>query len=302
MQASRINFKLLSPFMLVAEHGSFRRAAEELDITQPAVSMQIKQLEEQLGIILFHRTTRRVELSQAGESLLTYVRDAVSQIQEGINAMIEEAEQQRGRVSFACSAIASGLMTPLYGAFSKAFPDVVIRARELRIAEVLDDLRAHDVDFAIGTNVKEHTEFHFQPIFRDDICAIIPRDHVLAGATNVSLADLGAALPILMITPSAANAIGNRRLASAHVRVDQHIDVRRIRTGLLLVESGMGAAILPRIGLEAYDGVRIVALPLTPPIGTEVGIITLRGKSNAQLTTKCIAIATNLLQQRFSRS
>jgi DNA-binding transcriptional LysR family regulator len=86
-----VNLKLLHSFLLVADHGSFRRAAEEANRSQSAVSMQVRQLELQLGVALFHRTTRKVELTREGEMLLDCARKAAIELQIGLRRIKEAA-------------------------------------------------------------------------------------------------------------------------------------------------------------------------------------------------------------------
>ena len=94
-----VNLKLMHIFLLVAEHNSFCRAAEVSNRSQSAVSKQIRQLELQLGVSLFHRTTRRVQLTREGELLLVCARRAVSELQTGLRQIKEAADIQRGGLS-----------------------------------------------------------------------------------------------------------------------------------------------------------------------------------------------------------
>src|SRR3954447_10424998 len=92
-----VNLKLMHTFLLVAEHSSFCRAAEVSNRSQSAVSMQIRQLELQLGVSLFHRTTRRVQLTREGELLLVCARKAVYELQTGLRQIKDAVDVQRGR-------------------------------------------------------------------------------------------------------------------------------------------------------------------------------------------------------------
>src|ERR1700754_4332851 len=91
----KINLKLLQAFLVVAERASFKGAADELHRTQAAISAQVKKLEEQIGIKLFHRTTRSVVLTADGELLLQYTQRAVDEIEQGLNKVIKNSEQKK---------------------------------------------------------------------------------------------------------------------------------------------------------------------------------------------------------------
>src|SRR5690606_6108551 len=98
----KINFKLLSAFISVAEHASFRKAAEQNFVSLPAISMQIKQLEAQVGVALFQRTTRRVELTPEGEQLLISTRKAMAELDSGLSLSQQAANAQHGTLALAC--------------------------------------------------------------------------------------------------------------------------------------------------------------------------------------------------------
>jgi DNA-binding transcriptional LysR family regulator len=292
-----VNLKLLSVFVLVAEHSSFRKAAEELDRSQSAISSQIRQLEEQLGVTLFHRTTRRVTLSSEGEQLLTYVRQALGEIEAGIQAIFDAAAARRGRVVLACApTIAGARLAGILTAFKREFPDVVVHVRELAAAEMLDSIQAQEVDFGIGPRVNRETDFHFNGILRDEIWAVIPVDAKVGDERGVTLAELSE-LPMLMITKSAAlRSDLERVLSEQHVALLPQYEGMQVQTMLSLVVAGLGAAILPRIAIPATGTERYRALPIRPPLSREICIVTLAGKTLSPMATQFVTIAERVLK------
>src|ERR1700721_4826262 len=145
-----VNLRLLSVFVLVADHCSFRKAAEELGRSQSAVSTQIRQLEEQLGVSLFHRTTRRVVLSPEGKELLPFVQQALGQIQTGVDAIANVVDQQRATAKVAFSPIrGAGRLPPILAAFKATYPQVFVHIRELSPNEMLGCIERDEVDFGI---------------------------------------------------------------------------------------------------------------------------------------------------------
>ena len=116
----KVNLKLLQVFLLVAEHASFRSAADQARRSQSSVSTQIKQLEGQLGVALFHRTTRSVRLTAEGEQLLGCVRRALHEVEAGLRKIEEAVDMRRGHVSIACSPTVASTRLPLVlAAFGK---------------------------------------------------------------------------------------------------------------------------------------------------------------------------------------
>src|ERR1700722_6693301 len=96
-----INLKLLTTFLAVAQNASFRKAAHQRNRSLPAVSMQIKQLEKQLGLALFQRTTRKVDLAREGEQLMISVRRGLAELEAGLTEIQQVADVQHGHLSFA---------------------------------------------------------------------------------------------------------------------------------------------------------------------------------------------------------
>ena len=119
----KINFKLLQTFLAVAEHSSFKKAADALFISMPAVSMQIKQLEEQLGVALFQRTTRKVDLTAEGEQLMITARRAMAELESGLARLQKIVDVQQGHLSFGCvPTIARTRLPAILTEFAKKYP------------------------------------------------------------------------------------------------------------------------------------------------------------------------------------
>src|SRR6202046_3753483 len=150
-QVAQVNLKLLHMFVAVAENRSFRMAAEQLNRSQSAVSMQIKQLEEQVGLAIFHRTTRRVELTSEGERLLAHARRALDEWDNGLRQIRDVVDIQRGTLSIGCvPTVAATILPRALNVFQKAYPGININLRELAAHDLLDSVRRREIDFGIG--------------------------------------------------------------------------------------------------------------------------------------------------------
>src|ERR1700723_3215601 len=119
----KVNLKLLHMFVAVAENRSFRMAAEQLDRSLSAVIIQIKQLEEQVGAAIFHRTTRRVELTSEGERLLGHARRALDEWEKGLRQIRDVVDIQRGTLSIGCvPTVAATILPKALSAFETPIP------------------------------------------------------------------------------------------------------------------------------------------------------------------------------------
>jgi DNA-binding transcriptional LysR family regulator len=119
--------------------GRFKKAADALFISMPAVSMQIKQLEEQLGVALFQRTTRKVDLTAEGEQLMITARRAMAELESGLARLQQTVDIQQGHLSFGCvPTIASSRLPAILTEFAKKYPGVSVHVKELPQRELLD--------------------------------------------------------------------------------------------------------------------------------------------------------------------
>jgi DNA-binding transcriptional LysR family regulator len=295
-----VNLKLLQTFLLVAKHNSFRRAAEESNRSQSAVSMQIRQLEQQLGVSLFHRTTRRVQLTREGELLLDCARKAVLEMQIGLRQIKEAVDIQRGRLSLACTPTVAFTQLPqILSLFQKGYPSVTAHVRELTSTDMLDHIRRHDVDFGIGARVPDAAGFHFHPILVDEIYALIPADIDLGQCDGVSLAALSR-IPTLMIAGSSVlRAMLNDAQKTAGVTLNITFEVGQVQTQIAMAAAGLGAAILPRIAIPEAPDPRLRAVPIVdPPLARELCVITLPGQSLPPIAARFVEILQRVIGGR----
>ena len=274
-----INLKLLHVFLLVAEQSSFRRAAERSHRSLSAVSMQIKQLESQLGVALFHRTTRRVELTQDGEHLLICARRALAELETGLLQIRESVNMQHGQLSISCvPTIAATRLPRILAAFQKDRPGIAVHVRELLSGEVIESVRRREVDFGVGPRVPAVADFHFRPILTDEIYALVPATYRLPRKKGISLEELSR-LPILKLsTTTGLRAYVDTALKARRLTLETKYEVMQVHTLIAMVEAGLGAAILPRVSVPANTRMQAVAI-IDPALSREICIITLRGQS-----------------------
>jgi DNA-binding transcriptional LysR family regulator len=292
-----VNLKLMHTFLLVAEHSSFCRAAEVSNRSQSAVSMQIRQLELQLGVSLFHRTTRRVQLTREGELLLVCARKAVAELQTGLRQIKETVDIQRGRLTLACApTLAATRLPDILAAFQKSYPGVTAHVRELASAEMLDCIRRRDVDFGIGPRCPNATEFQFQPILLDEIYALIPICLDVGQRESISLLELSH-MPTLVLTGSSAmQGMLEKAQKAAGITLNIQYEVQQVQTQIAMATAGLGAAILPRIAIPLKLDPRVRAVPIVdPPLVRELGVVTFRGQFLSPVAARFVEMLQRLI-------
>jgi DNA-binding transcriptional LysR family regulator len=278
---TQVNLKLLHMFVAVAENRSFRMAAGQLGRSQSAVSMQIKQLEDQVGVAVFHRTTRRVELTREGEKLLAHARRALDEWEDGLRQIRDVVDVQRGTLSIGCvPTVAATILPKALFAFRKAYPGINVKLREFATHDLLESIRRREIDFGIAPAVEGTAEFQFEALFNEPIFALASKAFRLPKGRAVDLADL-CAFPILLNSSSAElRKVLDRALLARGLSMEINFEALHTHTLIAFVAASMGVGILPKIALPQFRGAKMQALPIAnPSLVRTVSIVSLRGQS-----------------------
>jgi DNA-binding transcriptional LysR family regulator len=291
-----VNLKLLSTFLSVAQHLSFRKAAEELNRSLPAVSMQIKQLEGQLGLPLFQRTTRKVELTRDGEQLLVSARKALAELDAGLSHLQQAAGVQQGHLSIACvPTVASTRLPKILMAYAQQHPGITVHVRELANQDLLNAVRRREVDFAIGVSSEREREFDFAPIFNDEYYALLPKGHRQANRGSIPLRQL-ARMPLLKLHGSTAFRDHiDRALTNSGLVVGTNYEFMQVTTLVAMAEAGLGVAVLPHVGIPSSTTLKPLRV-VQPVLSRTIGILTIRGHQLSPAAVHFVGFCKRLIE------
>jgi DNA-binding transcriptional LysR family regulator len=186
-----IDLRHLRYFVAVAEELHFGRAATKLGIQQPPLSQQIRQLESELGLTLFVRTSRSVLLTAAGQELLDRSRRTLSRLQEDLNAVqrIGRGEVGALNIGFAGSAMLT-VLPDVIRTYRRQYPDVQLSLREMVTSVSLANLREGTIDLGFLRDPGENEGFVIESLLSEPYIAILPAKHRLAGYKSISAAKL----------------------------------------------------------------------------------------------------------------
>ncbi|WP_338492071.1 transcriptional regulator CynR [Erwinia aphidicola] len=191
-------------FLAVAEHGSFTRAASALYVSQPALSQQIKQLEETLGAILFDRSGRTVRLTDAGEVYARYAQQALRKLSAGERAIHDVDNLSRGALRIAINPTFTGyLLGPLVARFHQQYPSITLAIREMPQEQMQQDLLADRLDLALGFADGVQADIDAQPLLSETLALVVARHHPLAIESQIGLSALND-LHLVLLTPEYA--------------------------------------------------------------------------------------------------
>lgn len=298
----QINFKLLYVFLAVAEHRSFRAAAETLNKSESAVSLQIRQLEDQVGLPLFHRTTRLVRLTREGATLHRAAQRSVAELDNGLSELRDAADLRSGILSIACVPTVAAARLPMaLAAFQDRHPGVTIRLKELPGRELLECIRRFEVDVAIGPRLDDMADIQFEYVCADPICCLSARAYNLEATTTPEAIIQH---PIILNSNSAVlRADLDRHFAACGLQLRPSFDVQHVHTMTAMAAAGLGVGLLPEIALprDIPPGL-VVSRIADPGIWRDLGIITNRGQALSPAAVRlCDAVRSALLREEEVR-
>jgi aminoethylphosphonate catabolism LysR family transcriptional regulator len=196
-----MNFTQLRAFHAVASEGGFTRGGLRLGISQPAVTVQVRALEQRYGVELFRRQGQRVELTEFGRDLWQRTRRVFAELDDLEELMSSAGELRVGRLEIGADGPFS--VMDLVAGFIARYPGVQVAVRIGNATRVLADLREARTDLAVLNLTPPADELHSQALYRDRIIGFVPAEHAWAGREAITLADLAAA-PLILREPGSA--------------------------------------------------------------------------------------------------
>ena len=266
-------------FVAVAEELHFRRAAERLHLAQPALSQQVRKLEQELGVELLHRTKRGVALTSVGAVFLDEARRLLRHAEETARIARDAGSgaKARMRLGHLCDAVPAALPRAI-SAFASRYPAVEIVPETTTPRRAVEDVRAGRLDIAVVGLPAEATGLRVTPFAEEHIVAAIAERHLLSGQTQIPLAAL-ADTPVALLPRAGNPAFHDAVLAGCRTAgLSPHlIDVAEpsVEHALLLVTSRNAVALLPGSVVDRYTSVGVTFRPLEPPAPTvELALVT----------------------------
>jgi DNA-binding transcriptional LysR family regulator len=253
-----VTLKQLRAFAAVARHSSFARAAAELNLTPPAVSMQIRELEEQVGLPLFDRTEKQVALTVTGEYLLVYARKILATLKDAEDAVARFRGLQGGRLAIGMVSTAKYFLPRLLAQFREEHPEVEIKLvvggnREQLVAA----MQRNEVDLAVMGRPPREIATRAEPFAAHPHVIITPPDHALARAVGHAPAQALANFPFIVREPGSGTRAAMEKYF-ADYRIEPRIAMEMASNESIkqAVMAGLGIAFLSlhTIGLELKSG------------------------------------------------
>jgi DNA-binding transcriptional LysR family regulator len=261
-------------FVTIAETQSFTQAAARLHVSQPALSYQIKQLENELGARLFERTSRRVSLTLDGRAFLPLAQSVLSKADEALHVMEERLGVTAGEVTFgAIPSVGAQVVPHILSTFRSNFPGVAVHLLEAGTQKLERSVVDGEADFAIVSTPSTPERFELTPLMTEELLLVVSGDHELAGRPSVSIRQLAAEDFILLGNSFTLTAqiLAFCQRAGFEPSVTYQTD--SLESAKSFVRHGLGIAILPRLAMEYPTDEMLTSVALEEGLTRDLNLI-----------------------------
>jgi DNA-binding transcriptional LysR family regulator len=278
-----VNFDLndLQAFRAVVERGSFRKAAEAVSISQPALSRRIEKLEEALGVRLFERTTRSVTLTTVGRVFAQSAEQLLDDLDLALLSIRDVSSSRMAQVTIACvPSVAYYFLPSVISSYRRRFPRIKVKLLDASANEVLSAVISGEADFGVSFMGSQESEIDFKLLLQDRFVAACRRDHPLARKKRVTWDELYQYEYVAVDKTSGNRLLLDQALPKVSPRAPSVCETRHVTTMLGLIEAGLGVAAVPSMAMPGRDHPILTSVPLVGPVvKRRVGIVRRRGRS-----------------------
>lgn len=261
-----MELRQLRYFVAIVDHGSLSRAARTLHVAQPALTQQIRQLEEELGVQLLHRSTQGVLATDAGKTFYGHAQAILKQVGDAKSAVVQTAQKPAGTVALGIPQSVSGAFAlPLLTAVRATYPEISLQMTEELSGNLIEQLRSGRINLAILFDDGQLTAFASTPLVEEKLMYITRRDsHFAVDGEAITLAD---ALNMPLILPGLQHGVRPRIenvARAAGITISNVIDINSIAILKSALQADMGATILPVAPvLSELESGALVAYPIS---------------------------------------
>jgi DNA-binding transcriptional LysR family regulator len=256
---------LFKTYVKVVENHNLSRTAEELNLSQPAVSKQIQALEEMYGVLLLERSGRKLKTTTAGEALYDCAREILRVLEKTDQIMEEISESRRGRLMLGASTIPGQYILPTYlKGFKDRFPNVNISMKVADTENIFNLVAERELDLGIIGGWIANRKVESFKWLEDELVVLVPAGHRLAGRSEVDLKELTTEKWVFREKGSGTRMVTEEMLTNLGLHkeeLDIQVELGSTEAVVAAVEAGMGLALVSRYVAEQWSD-RLFALSI----------------------------------------
>lgn len=293
-----LNSRQLRAVLAVAEYRSFVAAANALKISQPALTRAIQQIELELEIPLFSRSTRQVTITDAGREFVSFAERWLNDLKISVGNMRELAEQPRGQIVVASVvSLANAVLPTLIADYSRRFPRIEIHLREGLHSVVRDEVRSGLADFGIGYVDDAPKSFITEGLGMETFHVVLPRKSALARRRKIELPALADISLVSFPAESRTRRVLDDAAAAAGLSLRYLMTTNRLPTLHGLVRNGVGLAVVPGRERPPPDDRGLVSRPLIGRrLACQIGIMRLQERELSPPASEFLTVVRRWLR------
>lgn len=262
-----MSIKQLRAFLVVAHTLNFAHASERLNMSQPALSLAIKGLEDSLGGALLLRTTRKVTLTQEGETLLNMGRQLLADWENTEEAMRQRFTLQRGKISIAAMpSFAANVLPQVLKTFRDCYSGINVTVHDVINEQVIEMVSEGRVEMGIAFEPDYSGQLHFTPLGVDRFVAIVPPTSRLAGRERIAWRELLTLDFITLQRPSAVRLMLEEQLVQSGHTLDVALESHQLVTVGRMVANGLGGSAVPALCRTQMTELGATCIELDGPV------------------------------------
>lgn len=242
----------LRVFEAAARHGSFTRAAEELFLTQPTISMQIKQLTKSVGIPLFEQVGKRLYLTEAGRELFATCKDIFNTLAQFEMKVADLKGLKQGQLRLAVITTAKYFIPRLLGSFCQLYPGIDISLQVTNHEGILERMTSNQDDLYIMSQIPEHLDIYYQAFLENPLLVLAPVNHPLAKEKNIPISRLANEAFIMREPGSGTRRAVQELFDRNDVQVKVKLELGSNEAIKQAIAGGLGISVLSRHTLMPY--------------------------------------------------
>lgn len=293
-----MTLKQLKAFLVLARTLNYANAADELCLSQSALSLSIKTLEEELGGKLFKRNTRRVGITPEGQSLIPYAKKLLANWEDMEKDVKQRFKLHRGTLNIASMPFATHSVLPaVMHDFSKQHPNISFSIHDVTNENIIEKVLEGIFEIGVCYEPTHSEQLTFQLLFKEDFVALVPKDHALAKRKSVSMAELCSYPFVTLQKPSIIRHVIEQNCLENNLVLDLKVECHQISSLSHFVAYGMGVTAIPRHFHKFIDKEHNVLLEIDEGnVHLPLGVIY---KKDFELSNISAQFIETLLKHRF---